>query len=118
MSKIYVFTQNYENYGSAEEPYWKPKGSTDFFIPNFNGSAAEATATVMAYAPQIECANEFYTSAIVDFEVVADDYMTEFEASQLKYDGRIIFPAKVLEAVEETVIDPNQWAFDHGLEST
>jgi hypothetical protein len=99
MSKIYVFTQDYENYGSVEEPYWKPKGSTEFFIPNFNGSKVEATTMVMAYASQIECADDFYTSAIVGFDVVSDDYMTEFESSQLKYDGRIVYPAKVLEAV-------------------
>jgi hypothetical protein len=53
----------------------------------------------MAYASQIECADDFYTSAIVGFDVVSDDYMTEFESSQLKYDGRIVYPAKVLEAV-------------------
>jgi hypothetical protein len=33
----------------------------------------------------------------VDFNIVADDYLTEFERDQLEYDGQIMFPAKELE---------------------
>jgi hypothetical protein len=33
----------------------------------------------------------------VGYSIVEDDYMTEFERSQLEYDGEIRFPAKVLE---------------------
>ncbi len=46
MSKIYVMTQDYENYGSVEEPYWKPKGGSDYFITNFTGSTEQAVALV------------------------------------------------------------------------
>jgi hypothetical protein len=50
-------------------------------------------------ADKIEYANEYATSTILGVEVVADDYMTEFERDQLDYEGKIRFPAKVLEAV-------------------
>lgn len=99
MSKIYVMTQNYENYGSEDEPYWKPKGSSDYFIPNFTGSLEQADAVVKSMADKIEYANEYATSTILCVEVVADDYMTEFEQDQLNYEGQIRFPAKVLEAI-------------------
>ena len=99
MSKIYVMTQNYENYGSEDEPYWKPKGSTDYFIPNFNGTQEQAIEVVNSMADKIEYANEYATSTILGIEVVADDYLTEFERDQLDYEGKIRFPAKVLEAV-------------------
>jgi hypothetical protein len=50
----------------------------------------------MGLRPQIECDNEFYREYILGWEVVANDYLTEFEKSQLEYDGRIIYPAKEL----------------------
>ena len=99
MSKIYVMTQNYENYGSEDEPYWKPKGSSDYFIPNFTGTQEQAVEVVNSMADKIEYANEYATSTILGIEVVEDDYMTEFERDQLDYEGQIRFPAKVLEAV-------------------
>jgi hypothetical protein len=99
MSKIYVMTQNYENYGSEDEPYWKPKGSSDYFIPNFTGTQEQAVEVVNSMADKIEYANEYATSTILGIEVVEDDYMTEFERDQLDYEGKIRFPAKVLEAV-------------------
>jgi hypothetical protein len=99
MSKIYVMTQNYENYGSEDEPYWKPKGSSDYFIPNFTGTQEQALAVVNSMADKIEYSNEYATSTILGVEVVADDYMTEFERDQLDYEGQIRYPAKVLEQV-------------------
>jgi hypothetical protein len=50
----------------------------------------------MGLRPQIECDNEFYSEYILGWEVVANDYLTEFEKSQLEYDGRIVYPAKEL----------------------
>jgi len=35
--------------------------------------------------------------------VVADDYMTEYEQSQLEYEGRVIYPAVMLRPLEEVV---------------
>ena len=99
MSKIYVMTQDYENYGSEDEPYWKPKGGSDYFITNFTGSTEQAVALVNSMAEKIEYANEYATSTIIGVEVVADDYMTEYEQDQLNYEGQIRYPAKVLKQV-------------------
>ena len=95
MSKLLIQTQVYENYGSADEPYWKPKGGADYVVKKFR-DYNKVTETVMALRPQIEQDNEFYREYVINFEVVADDYMTDFERSQWEYEGEIRFPAKEL----------------------
>ena len=97
MSKLYIFTQNYENYGSENDPYWKAKGGSDYFVPDFDGD--EAT-TIMLVRDQIECDNPFYRSQIAGWEVVPNNYLTEFEKDQLDYEGSIRFPARVISATK------------------
>lgn len=92
MSKLLIQTQVYENYGDAAKPYWKPKGGGDYVIKNFK-KFNKVTETVMAVRGQIEKDNEFYREHIINFEVVTDDYLTEFERSQLEYEGKITYPA-------------------------
>ncbi len=50
----------------------------------------------MALRSQIECDNDHFRETIINFEVVADDYLTEFEKDQLEYEGSIRYPAKEL----------------------
>lgn len=103
MSKLLITTQVYENYGAHDwegvgecPQYWKAKGGEDYVVRNFCG---DPTTVVMSLRDKIECDNQHLREVIVDFEVVADDYMTEFEQSQLEYEGKILFPAKELECV-------------------
>jgi hypothetical protein len=48
----------------------------------------------MGVRGQIECDNEWYRESIIDFSVVADDALTEFEQSQLAYEGKIRYGSK------------------------
>ena len=41
----------------------------------------------------------FFKRTIIGWSVVADDFMTDFEKSQLDYEGSVTYPAKVLELV-------------------
>ena len=93
--KLLIQTQVYENYGDATEPYWKPKGGADYVVKKFRDFNA-VTETVMALRSQIEQDNEYYREQIIDFRIVANDYLTEFEQSQLDYEGSIRYPAKEL----------------------
>jgi hypothetical protein len=95
MSKLLIQTQVYENYGTADEAYWKPKGGSDYVVKKFR-DYNQVTETVMALRPQIEQDNEYYREHIISFEVVADDYLTDFERSQWEYEGKITYPAKEL----------------------
>ena len=58
-----------------------------------------AAVAVMALRGQIEQDNDHYRETIINFEVVADNYLTEFEKDQLEYEGRITYPAKELVVV-------------------
>lgn len=105
MSKLLITTQVFENYawredgtlGTGADAYWKAKGGNDYVVKNFKGSEQDATMAVMALRDQIEQATDGYMETIVDFIIVADDYLTEFERSQLEYEGRITFPATELQ---------------------
>ena len=98
--KLLITTQVYENYGAHDwdgkgtcPSYWKAKGGSDYVIKKFKG---DATTAVMAVRTQIEEDNDHYRESIIDFRIVADDYLTEFEQSQLDYEGSIRYPAKEL----------------------
>lgn len=103
MSKLLITTQVYENYGAhswggpATGPcpqYWKAKGGCDYVVRNFRG---DPTVAVMALRSKVECDDQYFRESIIDFRIVADDYLTEFERDQLEYEGKINFPAKELE---------------------
>ena len=104
MAKLLIVTQVYENYawdddgvlGTGENAYWKAKGGDEYVVPNFT-AFDRVTEVVMALRNKIEADTVAYRETIVDFEIVADDYLTEYEKNQLEFDGRITYPAKELE---------------------
>jgi hypothetical protein len=96
MAKLLIVTQVLENYGSEVDPFWKAKGGSEYVIKNFTALNA-VNATVQSLRHQIEIDNPLYSEYIVSWEVVDDDYLTDFERSQLVYEGRIDFPATELE---------------------
>ena len=98
MSKLLIQTQVYENYGDADKPYWKAKGGGDYVVKNFQ-DFNRVTEFVMALRGQVEQDNEFYTETIIGWEVVEDNYLTEFERSQMEYEGRSAYPAQELALV-------------------
>ena len=95
MAKLLIVTQVLENYGSEDNPFWKAKGGSEYVIKNFTAFNA-VNATVQSVRHQIEIDNPLYSEYIISWEVVADDYLTDFERSQLVYEGRIDFPAQEL----------------------
>ena len=95
MAKLLIVTQVLENYGSEVDPFWKAKGGSEYVVKNFTAFNA-VNATVQSVRHEIEIDNAFCSEYIVSWEVVADDYLTDFERSQLEYEGRIDFPAHEL----------------------
>lgn len=103
--KLLITTQVYENYGAHDwdgkgecPQYWKGKGGSDYVVKDFRGGAGDAaTAALMLLRDQIEKDTPYYREQIIDWKIVKDDYLTEFEQSQLEYEGRITFPAQELE---------------------
>ena len=102
MAKLLITTQVYENYGAHDwdgvgecPQYWKAKGGSDYVVKKFKDFSA-VSETVMALRGQIEQDNDGFRETIIGWEVVADDYLTEFEKDQLEYEGSIRYPAKEL----------------------
>ena len=56
----------------------------------------KVTEVVMCLRSQIECDNEGYRETIIGWEIVGDKDLTEFEQSQLDYEGVIRHPSKEL----------------------
>jgi hypothetical protein len=101
MAKLLISTQVYENYGAHDwdgqgecPQYWKAKGGNEYVIKNFKGNDRNATELTMVASAQIEQDDQYFREHIIDFRIVADDYLTQFEKDQLEYEGRIMFPAK------------------------
>ncbi len=98
MAKLLISTQVFENYawdengnlGTGANAYWKPKGGSDYVVKKFK-DFNRVTETVMALRSQIEQDNDAFREHIIHWEVVADDYLTEFERDQLEYEGRITY---------------------------
>ena len=99
MAKLLITTQVYENYGAHDwdgqgecPQYWKAKGGSDYVIRNINVN--QATETVMAVRGQIEQDTDAFRETVIDWSIVADDALTEFEQSQLNYEGVIRYASK------------------------
>jgi hypothetical protein len=108
--QLLITTQTQENYGAHDwdgegacPQYWKFKGGQDYkYALGSTLRNAETIQEIVEYfRPEIEEDNDYYRNHIIGYEVVADDYLTEFEQSQLEYEGRIVYPATVL-TIKET----------------
>jgi hypothetical protein len=110
--QLLITTQIQENYGAHDwdgkgecPSYWKFKGGNDYkYALGTAVRNSEALAELVEYfRSRIEESNDYFREHIIGWEVVADDYLTEFEQSQLDYEGRIAYPARQLTLDEETV---------------
>jgi hypothetical protein len=103
--KLLITTQVYENYawnedgsiGKGDDAYWKAKGGSDYVIRNFDPTRYAPGIVVELVRPKVESDNDYVREHIVDWSVVEDDYLTDFERDQLEYEGKITFPARELE---------------------
>ena len=96
MSKLLISTQVYENYGNADQPYWKAKAGNDYVVLDVDVSDM-VEVIVDRVRDQVEVSHDFFTETIRGYKVVADDYLTQFERHQLEFEGRITDPVTVLE---------------------
>jgi len=103
--KLLITTQVYENYawredgslGTGDDAYWKAKGGDEYVIRGVDPLTVAPGLLVEQVRGRIEHDSDGYREHIVDWQLVADDYLTEYEQSQLEYEGRIVYPATELE---------------------
>ena len=107
--KLMIQTQVQENYGAHDwdgegecPQYWKFKGGNDY---SYNLGPvmrnAEALAELVeALRSQVEEDNIGYREYILGWTVESDDYLTDFEQSQLEYEGKITYRTRELKLAE------------------
>lgn len=97
---IVVRTQYRENYGTAEQPYWKNKGGSEYKIVNVPTSLDEQelleAVDRLTSNPFITYSNPISEQYLLNWSIEDDDYMSWFEKSQLEYDGEIIFKEPII----------------------
>lgn len=87
--KIYFYTQDYENYGSPGDPYWKPKGGSDFIL-----DAPEWLEGMIADVyDAINYSGDMFIREVIGHLVVNDKFTTDFEQMQQEHDGEVQYPA-------------------------
>lgn len=104
MTKLLIQTQVFENYawnedgslGIGVDAYWKAKGGNDYVVKNVD-ECDMIDVIVDRVRGQIEMDNEAFREYIIGYRIVADDFLTQFEESQLKWDGKITYPVVELE---------------------
>lgn len=102
MTKLLITTQVLENYGAHDwdgegecPQHWKAKGGNDYVIKAVD-ECDMIDIIVDRARSQIEQDNNYFLEQIIGWSVVSDDYLTDFERSQLEYEGRILYPAQEL----------------------
>jgi hypothetical protein len=89
---IVIQTQYRENYGTSTEPYWKFKSGSEYKVLNTPDlSDEEVTSFVMSIRPKIEYNETFSEEYITDWFTAPDTYLSQFEKSQLEFDGEILY---------------------------
>jgi hypothetical protein len=99
--KALIVTQIHENYGAHDwdgegtcPEYWKAKGCGEYYIKDMTeDSIVEA---MLVNRSKLEQDTNYFRESIIDFALVPDDYMSQYEKSQLEYEGRIIYPVPVI----------------------
>ncbi len=85
--KIVITTQIRENYGTAEQPYWKMKGGEVFVVPDLTPANVLTIKErgIPTLKALVETRNEMFEEYVVDFSildndvVVCDPWETPFE---------------------------------------
>ena len=99
--KALIITQIHENYGAHDwdgegscPQYWKAKGSGEYYIKDMTESSI--VKAMLVNRSKIEQYTNYFRESIIDFTLVPDDYMSEYEKSQLEYEGCITYPVPVI----------------------
>jgi len=74
---------------------WKAKGGDSYFVMNVEPGTEEQV--MESVRNQVEFSNPIAQEYIIGYSLVEDDYMTRDERLQLEFDGKILYPTRVLQ---------------------
>ena len=100
---LVIDTQYMENYGAHDwdgkgecPQYWKMKGGSSYKIVGIP-AGTELQTVLELVTPEIERDNDYCREYIIGTHGEADDWLSEFERSQLEYEGEIQFKEPTIE---------------------
>ena len=100
---LVIQTQYCENYGAHDwdgqgacPQYWKFKGGSSLKITGVPADA-DAEAVIDMVRGEVEYKSDYAEEYIVGWTVKEDGWLSDFEQSQLEYEGRITFPEPQIE---------------------
>jgi hypothetical protein len=96
---LVIETQCYENYawledgslGTGPDAYWKAKGGSSYKVLGVPTNV-DMDEVLNMVRGEIENKTDAYQEIIIGHGLEADDWMSEFEQDQLKWEGEITFP--------------------------
>jgi hypothetical protein len=74
---------------------WKAKGGDTYFVMDVEPGTEERV--MESVRDQVEFSNPIAQEYIIDYCLVDDDFMTRDERLQLEFDGKILYPTRVLQ---------------------
>ena len=89
MAMLVIETQYRENYGTPFEPYWKNKGGDAYKILDID---LNTDYNAIVEASELAYNGPMCSQSIIGWHVESDDWLSDFELSQLDYDGEILYP--------------------------
>ena len=100
---LVIRTQDQENYAAHDwdgegacPQYWKFKGGSEYKITNIPASTDPAEVVELVRS-EMECSNEYFRVTIVGYGIEPDTYLSDFEQSQLDYEGSIQFAEPIID---------------------
>jgi hypothetical protein len=97
--KLVIDTQYMENYGAHDwdgegecPQYWKMKGGEEYMIENCPADV-DPKEVISMLGQEVEWSDHGSRSYVIGMHFEADDYLSNFERSQLEFDGEITFKA-------------------------
>jgi len=113
---LVIDTQFQENYGAHDwdgegacPQRWKFKGGSCYKITGVpQGLDLEEVISIVR--KDIERSNDYVREYILGYHVEADDWMSDFERSQMEYEGRVTYAEPTLEYADMKCVFDHEYA--------
>lgn len=110
---LVIATQDRENYaahnGFTGEYYWKMKGGSMYKVTGIPAHVG-ADEVVEIVRGEIERSDDYFCTDIIGYGLEDDDYLSDFERSQLDYDGEIMYPEPTIDYSELKAVYDREYA--------
>jgi len=113
---LVIDTQFQENYGAHDwdgegvcPQRWKFKGGSSYKVVGVP-EGFDINLAVGIVSPEIVKDNEYCREYILGYRMEADTWMSDFERSQLEYDGSVVYPEPTIEFSEMKSIYDHEYA--------